>query len=177
MRGEIGVRRPGRMPRSRLLVSLAAVGVITVVAGVVAVAPDRAGSATVDSAGGAAPSASIATSWQRTPVDAAALADLEGIRVVQVALTGDGGLLDLRIQVVDPDKAAAVHDLTWPPALVDEHTDAVADELLMGHSHSDPFKPGQTYYYVFQNPGNLIERGGSVTVLLGNAALAHVSVR
>jgi hypothetical protein len=161
--------------RGRLIASLLGAGIVTAAAGVAALQGSR-GSPTVG-ADAPRPSAQAATTWERPVVDAATLADLEGIRVVQVAVTGDGGLLDLRIQVVDPDKAAAVHDLTWPPALIDETSNAVADELLMGHSHTAPFKAGQTYYFVFQNPGNLVQRGGTVSVLLGHAELAHIAVR
>jgi hypothetical protein len=161
--------------RGRLTALLLGAGIATAVAGVAF----YRGTSTAAPGGADAPrpSSAVATTWQRPVVDAATLADLEGIRVVQVALTGDGGLLDLRVQVVDPDKAAALHDLTWPPALIDETSNAVADELLMGHSHSDPFKAGQTYYFVFQNPGNLVQRGGTVSVLLGRAELAHIAVR
>jgi hypothetical protein len=167
-------RRPG-VGRGRLIASLLGAGIVTAVAGVAAL--QGTGGAPRAGADAPRPSAPAATSWQRPVVDAATLADLEGIRVTQVAVTGDGGLLDLRIQIIDPEKAAALHDLTWPPALVDEQSNAVADELLMGHSHSDPFKAGQTYYFVFQNPGNLVQRGGTVSVLLGHAELAHIDVR
>ena len=47
----------------------------------------------------------------------------------------------------------------------------------MGHSHSDPFKAGLTYYYVFENPGSVIQRGGTVSVLLGGLELDNVEVR
>ena len=53
-------------------------------------------------------------------VSAAGLLERSGVRVVRVAATGGGGLLDLRYQVVDPGKAAAIHDAETPPALVDE---------------------------------------------------------
>ena len=105
------------------------------------------------------------------------LLDKIGVRITQVALTGSGGLVDLRIQVVDPDKASAIHGLTYPPALVDATTSIVASNLLMGHSHSDPFKAGITYYYIFENPGNVIKSGNKVSVLLGNTEIDNVPVR
>jgi hypothetical protein len=83
----------------------------------------------------------------------------------------------LRFQVVDPDKAAALHDEKTPPALIDETTGVLVDQLLMGHSHTDSFRAGQTYYLIFENPGNLVQSGSKVSVLLGNAEVDHVDVR
>jgi hypothetical protein len=60
---------------------------------------------------------------------------------------------------------------------VDDETLVVANDPLMGHSHTGSFAAGQTYYVVFENPGNLVVPGGRVTVLLGDAELDHVPVR
>ena len=49
------------------------------------------------------PSVSPPPKWQRPSVSAAGLAERSGVRLVRVAVTGGGGLLDLRYQVVDPD--------------------------------------------------------------------------
>ncbi len=114
---------------------------------------------------------------QRPVVSDAGLADRVGVRITQVALTGGGGLVDLRFLVVDPDKAAAVHDQATPPAIIDETTGVVVDQLLMGHSHTESFHAGQTYYLIFENPGNLVQSGSKVSVLLGNAEVDHVDVR
>jgi hypothetical protein len=110
-------------------------------------------------------------------VSPAGLVERSGVRVVRVAVSGDGGLVDLRYQVLDSDKAAAVHDQATPPLVIDERTGGVINRALMGHIHSAPPKVGLTYYLIFENPGHLIRRGGRVTVQLGRARLAHVRVR
>lgn len=115
-------------------------------------------------------------SWARPTVSAAGLADRLGVRITHLAVTGGGGLVDLRFQVVDPDKALALHDDANPPALVDEATGVVVSDLFMGHAHSGDFKAGVTYYLIFENPGNIVQRGGVVGVLLGNTQVEHVSV-
>ena len=122
------------------------------------------------------PLAATPASWTRPVVTNDGLVERVGVRIVQVAVTGGGGLLDLRVQVVDPDKASALHDPATPPAIVDGATNVVANQLLMGHAHGDAFKAGVTYYFVFENPGNLIQRGGRVSVLLGSAELDNVAV-
>jgi len=119
----------------------------------------------------------VPAAWQRPAVTERGLEQTSGIRIVQVALTGDGGLIDLRFQVVDPNLAASIHDPANPPAIVDASTGVVANSLLMGHSHTSPFDVGVTYYLIFEDPGNLIQRGDEVSVLLGDAQVDHVQVR
>ena len=116
-------------------------------------------------------------SWGRPVVSANGLAARSGVRITQLAVTGAGGLVDLRYQVVDPNKAATLHNPATPPAVIDEKTDLVIHELLMNHAHTGVFKAGVTYYYVFTNPHNWLQRGSRATVLLGNAAVEHVVVQ
>jgi hypothetical protein len=115
--------------------------------------------------------------WQRPAVSAAGLAERSGVRLVRVAVTGGGGLLDLRYQVVDPGKAVAVHEAQTPPAVIDERTGLVLNRLLMGHAHHGRLKPAVTYYLIFENIGNWVHRGSEVTVLLGDAQVEHVVVK
>ena len=100
-----------------------------------------------------------------------------GVRIVRVAVTGDAGLVDLRYQVIDPNAAASIHDLATPPQLVDERTGVLVNELLMGHMHHGELRSAETYYLIFNNPGNLVRRGTQVTVQLGTARVAHVPVQ
>ena len=127
--------------------------------------------------GAADVAATAAPPWQRPAVSGAGLAGRSGVRIAQIAVSGAGGLVDLRYQVVDPVRADVLHDPATPPALISEENGVVVHDLLMGHSHTGPFKGGQTYYLVFTNPGNLFERGSRVTVLLGDASIRHVPVR
>ena len=115
--------------------------------------------------------------WQRPAVSASGLAERSGVRLVRVAVTGGGGLLDLRYQVVDPSKAVAVHEAQTPPAIIDERTGLVLNRLLMGHAHHGQLKPAVTYYLIFENTGNWVRRGSEVTVLLGDAQVEHVIVK
>ena len=115
--------------------------------------------------------------WQRPAVSASGLAERSGVRLVRVAVTAGGGLLDLRYQVIDPNKAAAVHEARTPPAIADERTGLVLNRLLMGHAHQGQLKPAVSYYLIFENTGNWVRRGSEVTVLLGNAQVEHVVVK
>ncbi|MFC6157323.1 hypothetical protein [Kribbella jiaozuonensis] len=125
----------------------------------------------------AAPAPVAQIAWGRTTVDADGLAARSGVRLTQVAVTGGGGLLDLRFQVLDPNRANSLHDASTPPAVIDETSGLVVRDLLMSHAHTGKFTTGETYYLVFENPGNWIRRGSNVTVLLGQAQVEHVVVR
>jgi hypothetical protein len=115
--------------------------------------------------------------WARPSISANELPDRLGVRLTRLAVTGGGGLLDLRFQVLDPEKAAAIHDPQTPPALVEERSGLFLDDLLMGHSHSGAFKTAVSYYLIFVDDGNLVQRGSTVSVLLGDVEVEHVPVQ
>ena len=119
----------------------------------------------------------VPVAWARPLVSESGLVERSGVKITQVAVTGDGGLVDLRFTVVDANKAAALHDPAHPPAVVDQRTGLVVKDLLMSHAHTSPFKAGVTYYLVFNNPGDWVHRGDQVAVLLGNARVENVTVR
>jgi hypothetical protein len=160
-----GATRPARNVRMRLLGALLGGGLALAV--VLAIA--AGGSSPAPARGGPRPLPAA--------VGAAELARRSGVRVVRVAATGGGGLLDLRYQVVEPDAAVAVHDADTPPALVDERSGQVLSGLLMGHMHHGRLKAGLSYYLIFTNPGDVVRPGDRVSVVLGDARLAHVRVR
>jgi hypothetical protein len=110
-------------------------------------------------------------------VSTAGLAARSGVRVVRVALTGGDGLVDLRYQVVDAEKAVSLHAAATPPLLIDERTGAVVKDVLMGHRETGTPKAGLTYYIIFLNSGAVLAKGSRVTVQLGDARLAHVRVQ
>jgi hypothetical protein len=156
--------------RVRVLGASTGALVVLVVAGLVLWLPNRSSGDTT--------AAGDSIAWERPVAGAAGLAERSGVKLTQVAVTGAGGLIDVRYQVLDPDKANSLHAKQTPPALVDERSGLVVNELLMNHAvHKGPLKIGVTYYLVFSNPGNWVRRGSMVTVLLGNAQVQHVVVR
>src|SRR5262245_42764343 len=118
--GDGGLGGPSR--RIRLLGALTGAGLVLAGLGAYAVAERSAG-------GGARRPKAAAAAPVPPRVSTAQLAERNGVRIVHVAISGDGGLVDLRYQVLDPDKANAVHATS--PELVDETTGAVVDQLFM----------------------------------------------
>jgi hypothetical protein len=107
----------------------------------------------------------------------AAFTERSGVRVVRVALTGGGGIIDFRYAVVDANKAAHVHHTT--PVLVDEDSREVIDTFFMGHRHGRNVRPkaGHTYPLLYINEQGVVDRGDRVTVVIGHSQLEHVVVR
>jgi hypothetical protein len=99
-----------------------------------------------------------------------------GVRPVHVAVTGGGGLIDLRYQVVDAEKATAAHDPKRPPSLVDEASGKPINQTWMGHSHTRAFHAGTSYFELLINSRGRLERGSRVTLVFGAVRLEHVQV-
>ena len=97
-----------------------------------------------------------------------------GVRVTQIGVTADGGLVDFRFIVLDPDKAlAALQDVNKLPVLVAEDTGTVVNSVAL-HGREHNLNPGQTYFLLYRNTGGAIKPGGAVTVKFGDLLLEHV---
>ena len=167
--GELALGKASKK-RLRLLGALTGAGLVVAAIG---------GYALVQHVGGggatAAPSPVQALAAKVPPVvSAAGLEQKSGVRITHVAVSGAGGLVDVRYQVVDPDKAVVLHETR--PELVDETTGVVVDKLFMGHRHTGVLHAGETYFLLFENPGNLVQRGTRATVVLGGVRVPHVEV-
>jgi hypothetical protein len=101
-----------------------------------------------------------------------------GIDVTLVAVTAAGGLIELRYQVVDPDKAdRVVHDRALAPALVVEGTGQTLVMAAPPHHHGAELQLGGTYFFLMANARNAIHRGDEVTLVIGDARLEHITAQ
>ena len=112
------------------------------------------------------------------PVDTDGLAAEYGIKINLLAVVAAGGLVELRYQVVDPDKAdPLLHDDDLRPALVVEDTGATLVLTSSKHHHSTETDLGGTYFLLFANAHNAIHRGDRVTLVLGDVRLEHLEAQ
>jgi hypothetical protein len=97
-----------------------------------------------------------------------------GVRVTQIGVTADGGMVDFRYIVIDPDKALAMQqDVNKLPVLVAEDSGTLVNSTsLMGFKHT--LKPGETYFLLYRNTGGAIKSGTPVTVKFGDLLLEHM---
>lgn len=117
------------------------------------------------------------TGWagNRQTQDRVAFEEQTGIRVIRLALTAGGGMLDLQYQVIDPGKALVVHDEDDPPQLIAASTGEVLATPF--HSHTArKVQVGLTYHQVILNSGGLLERGSKVILKVGGAVLEGLIV-
>lgn len=105
-----------------------------------------------------------------------------GIRVTRLAVTADGGMVDFRYQVIDPNKALALADSATQTlagsgrplvTLVAEDTGQKV-EASVPMPHKDDLVVGRTYFVLYGNTVGAIKRGRPVTIVIGDLRLEHV---
>ncbi|MDR7253519.1 hypothetical protein J2X46_002509 [Nocardioides sp. BE266] len=113
-----------------------------------------------------------------TLVDADGLAAAYGIDVDMVAVTAAGGLIELRYQVVDPDKADRInHDPSLAPAFVVEDTGETLVMKTAPHHHGAELRLGGTYFFLMANAHNAVHKGAEVTLVMGELRMQHLVVQ
>lgn len=95
-----------------------------------------------------------------------------GIRIRFIAVTAAGGLVELRYEVVDAEKAAGLLDVAGRPALIAEDSGAVLTMHVRPEVRS--LDAGRSYSFLFANTRNAIRPGSLVTVALGDLRLEHL---
>lgn len=112
-----------------------------------------------------------------TAVTADELEQRYGVQIDVVGLLASGGLLELRFQVRDADKAAAlfgpVEDM---PVLAVEGTDTVL-ESAKGMKHSLTLLDGATYFFLYTNVANAVQAGSEVSFVINGVRLPHLVVQ
>jgi hypothetical protein len=112
-----------------------------------------------------------------TLVDRGGMAARQGVDINLIAVTAAGGLIELRMQVTDPDKAEAVlMDAASRPIIVSEET---GQTLRMGtppHQHGGLQLGGQ-YFFLLANAHNVLHAGSRVTVVIDDSRIEHIEVQ
>lgn len=113
----------------------------------------------------------------KAEVQAEAIAQIEdqwGVRFMHVALVAEGGLLDVRYQVTDPDKAVYMFDeVENIPRVIASN----GIELAMNddpHTHDLEF--GFSYFFLLRNVDNSVKPGDQVTIAVGDVELPFFEV-
>jgi hypothetical protein len=105
----------------------------------------------------------------------AAIQDRWGIRIEQVAATADGGLVDLRYTITDPDKAIFIYDdINDMPKILTEDSNVEIAINNLSHEHDLEF--GQMYFIIYRNVAGAVKPGGLVTVKVGDLSIEHLAV-
>jgi hypothetical protein len=111
-------------------------------------------------------------------VSAQEFAASTGISVTLLGVTGGGGMIEFRYQVVDPDKASQLlHDEDKTPILVAEASGETLGMVTRPHAHKADLQLGRTYFFMMANTQNALRDGTKVTVIIGDVRLEHVVAR
>ncbi len=117
-----------------------------------------------------------ATSDAGMPTSAAIEAKY-GIRFLGVDVTSGGGMIQLRYQVLDSDKTAAIHEADVAPFVVDNSGKKYADPGMVFHSHvAKTQSPGTSDYILLANARGGVKPNSMVTIKVGNLELRDVPV-
>jgi hypothetical protein len=100
-----------------------------------------------------------------------------GVRIAQVATTADGGLVDLRYTVIDPDKAALMTESIEGLPKIVAGNGTLLDQRGAGHRHGQNLEAGTTYFLLYTNTKNALRPGDRVVVRVGDLSLNDVPVR
>lgn len=112
-----------------------------------------------------------------TAVSADGMAARHGIHVTLIGVTAAGGLVELRFQVVDPDKATSIlHDAELRPALVVEETGETLVMSAPPHRHRGELELGASYFFLLANARSAVHAGSEVTLIVGDSRLEHIRV-
>jgi hypothetical protein len=154
--------------RSVLLVAVVVLGLAAMVLGILAVrrAGPFAESAAASASGGVPESAAVESQY--------------GVRLVGVDITASGGMIQLRYQVLDLDKSAALHpsaDEAPVVVVVDADGHEYADPGIAGHTHVAGVAAAGGYDRILlANARGGVHAGDRVTVRFGDLELSGVPV-
>jgi len=100
-----------------------------------------------------------------------------GIRVSQVAMTADGGMVDFRFLVLDADKAWEMMQSpeNLPVLRVEATGTMIVSTSSMAARHD--LTPGRTYFLLYRNTAGAVRPGSIVTVIFGDQRIEHVVAR
>jgi hypothetical protein len=105
-----------------------------------------------------------------------ALERATGVRFTRVVVVGDGGLVTVFYEVVDPERATRLQaDRDHPPRLSsDARRGGTQRASIMRAGHQ--MRAGQTYYFVYENTKGAIRPGEHVDITYGGHTLREVPV-
>jgi hypothetical protein len=111
------------------------------------------------------------------PVTAEVLEKQYGAKIQMVGILAAGGLIELRLQVVDKDKAMALFGpVEKMPMLAVEGTSKVL-ESAKGMKHHMTLLDGGSYFMFYANAANVVHEGSMVSMVINGVRLEHIVVQ
>ena len=110
-------------------------------------------------------------------VSAQAIEDRWGIRIEHIAVTADGGMVEFRYRVTDPEKAIDMaHDINKMPVLITADNRSLINSAA-AMTDKRELQAGTTYFILYRNAGGAIKSGSTVSVVFGDQRLERQPVK
>ena len=111
------------------------------------------------------------------------LAEQWGVEVIGIKRTAGGYMLDFRFRVVDAEKALPLFDHRIKPYVVADKSDiklpvpmAAKVGAFRPTNRGRNIKADKTYYMMFGNPDSHVKPGETVSVVIGDFKVEHLTV-
>ena len=101
--------------------------------------------------------------------------EVTGLRIVRVMLTAPRGIVDVRYQVLDPDKSLVIFDDDDPPVVINAIT-GVELNLPVEQHHFEQQEMARIYRLHILNPDRAVKRGERVSVRIGDVQVDNLIV-
>ena len=111
------------------------------------------------------------------PITQATLEQKYGLHVQLVATTAAGGLIDVRLKIIDPQKARMLlgDQANFPALLVGNGVVIrVAEDIA---SQPIKFEKDAGIYVLYPNAGNLVQPGSAVTITFGELQVEPIPAK
>lgn len=110
-------------------------------------------------------------------ISQAVLEEKYGVRVNLLAVTAAGGFVDLRLQILDGDKARVLLESpqNFPSLVIGNNVKLNVSQEA--REQGIDFENSHNLFIMFPNGGNSIKRGTPVTILFGDTALEPVDAK
>ena len=112
-----------------------------------------------------------------TVISQGALQEQYGLRVNLVAVTAAGGMVDVRLKIVDGEKLKLLlaDKRNFPTLFTEQGVTLTAPEETK--SQAIEFVSGGNLFVLYPNSGNAVKQDTPVTILFGNVAVEPINAR
>ena len=126
----------------------------------------------------AAPMTDAAATGKSTRIGLATLESRHGIRITHIAVTGGGGLVDLRFTVLDAARARPLLDAhASPPRLLAEGSTVALQAPAHGAMRNVRLQKDASCFLLYPNARSAIRPGSRVAVAFGELQVEPVVVK
>jgi hypothetical protein len=120
----------------------------------------------------------VVASPEMTTISQSALEEQHGLRVNLVAVTAAGGLVDVRLKILDGGKAEALlGDPSNLPVVLVPDKDVTLELPDEAKSQEIRFEDNGNYFLMFPNTANAVKPGTPVNILFGNLQLEPIAAK